>query len=127
MRKFARPANKSYETLIEHSRDPLVPMKLQFFAFIAGILKPYPTIFQTNRPMVPFMCDELMKILDQLLRLMFRRDALEEADTTLKKLKKKWLTDKSYHLNDGLVDLGAATKNLLEKSQLSFEKKKKKI
>ena len=75
--------------------------------------------------MVPFMCDELMKILDQLLCLIFRRNALEEADTALKKLKKKWLTGKSHHLEDGLVDLGAATKNLFEKAQVSFERKRK--
>ena len=71
------------------------------------------------------MCDELMKILDQLSRLIFCRNALEEADTALKKLKKKWLTDESHHLEDGLVDLGAATKNLLEKTQVSFERKRK--
>ena len=100
-------------------------MKLQFFAFIAGILKPYLTIFQKNRPMVLFMCDELMKILDLLLHLIFRKKALEEADAALKKLKKKWLTDESHHLEDGLVDLGAATKNLLEKTQVSFERKRK--
>ena len=110
--KSLRPANKSYETLVKHYRDPLVPMKLQFFAFIAGILKPYLTIFQTNRPMVPFMCDELMKILDLLLHLIFRKKALEEADAALKKLKKKWLTDESHHLEDGLVDPHTATKNL---------------
>ena len=71
--KSLRPAKKSYRTLIKHYRDPLVLMKLQFFAFIAGILKPYLTTFQTNRPMVPFMCDELMETLHQLLRLIFSK------------------------------------------------------
>ena len=75
--------------------------------------------------MVPFVCDELMKMLDQRLGLIFCGNALEEADTALKKLKKKWLTDESHHLEDGLVDLGAATKNLLEKTQVSFERKRK--
>ena len=97
---------------------------LWFCRFCRILLKPYLTIFQINRPMVPFMCDELMKILDQLLHLIFCRNALEEADTALKKFKRKWLTDESHHLEDGLVDLGAATKNLLEKT-LSFERKRK--
>ena len=39
--------------------------------------------------MVPFMCDELMETLHQLLRLIFLKNAQEEADTALKKLKKK--------------------------------------
>ena len=109
--------------MVKHYRDPLVRMKLQFFAFIAGILKPYLTIFQKNRRMVPFECDELMKILDLLLRLVFRRKALEEPDTALKKLKKKWLTDESHHLEDGLVDLGPATKSLLEKPKYLLKEK----
>ena len=41
--------------LIKHYIDPVEPMKLQFFAFIAEIVKPYLSIFQTNRLMVPFM------------------------------------------------------------------------
>ena len=74
--------------------------------------------------MVPFMCDELMKILDQLLCLIFCRNTLEEADTALKKLKKKWLTDESHHFKDGLVDRGASSNNQLEETQVSFEKKR---
>ena len=70
--------------------------------------------------MVSFMCNERMKILDLLLRLIFHRKALEEADAALKKLKKNWLTDESHHLKDGLVDLGTATKNLSEKTEVSF-------
>ena len=96
-------------------------MKLQFSDFITEILTPYLTIFQTNRPVVSFMCDELIKMLDQLLLLIFRRNALEEVDTTLKKLKKikikkKWLTDESHHLEDGLVDFWRCNKESVGKN-----------
>ena len=75
--------------------------------------------------MVPFMRDELETSLTQLLRLMFRKDAFDKADTPLKRLNKKWLTKTKHHLEDGLVDLGAATKDLLKKAQTSAERKRK--
>ena len=63
-------------------------------------------------------------ILNQLLRLMFRIDALDKSGTQLKRLN-KWLTKTKHHLEDGLVDLGEATKDLLEKAPISAERKRK--
>ena len=75
--------------------------------------------------MLLFMRDELQTILNQLLHLTFRKDFLDKADTPLKRLNKKWLTRAKHHLKDGLVDLGAATKDLLGKAQISAERKRK--
>ena len=75
--------------------------------------------------MVPFMRDELQTILNQLLHVIFRKDALDKADTPLTRLNKKWLTKTKHYLEDGLVDLGLANKYLLEKVQTSAERKRK--
>ena len=123
--KSKRPSNKSYETLVKYRTDVLVPCKLQFFAFVAGILKPFLQIFQTDRPMLPFMLKELERVFDQLIRLVMKRDAIKEADTIIRKLKEKWLKDMNNQLEEDLVDLGAATKDLLAKTQVSAEKKRK--
>ena len=77
-----------------------------------------------GNPMVPFMRDELETILNQLLHLIFRKDALDKAGTPLKRLNKNWLTKTKRHLEDGLVDLGTATKDLLKK-RISAERKRK--
>ena len=122
--KSSRPKNKSYETLVDHYTDPLVPAKLQFFAFIASIFKGYLVTFQTDKPMVPFMCSELENILNRLIRLVFKREAIELADSIVKKLKESWLTNKSNHLESNFVDIGAATKELLKNVQTSAEKKR---
>ena len=53
--KSKLPQNKSYETLVAYHQYLLIPAKLQFFIFIAGILKPYLVVFQTDSPMIPFM------------------------------------------------------------------------
>ena len=62
---------------------------------------------------------------NQLARLVMRRDVIKEADTILKKLKEKWLKDVNNQLEEDLVDLGAATKDLLTKIQISAKKNRK--
>ena len=49
-------------SLLNAFSDPLVPVKLHFFSFVAGIFEPYLTCFQTDAPIVPFMFDELSAI-----------------------------------------------------------------
>ena len=90
--KSKRPKNTSYETLTKHYKD-LVPAKLQFFAFVASIFQLFLVRFQTNSPMIPFMFSELEKIFNQLLRFVYRKDAIDQAGTILNKIKKEWLTN----------------------------------
>ena len=45
--------NKSYVILVTYQKDLLIPAKLHFFVFIAGILKPYLVVFQTDSPLYP--------------------------------------------------------------------------
>ena len=71
--------------------------------------------------MVSFMFAELEKIFDKLHWLIFRQEPLAAPITN--KLKKKWLNNTEYHLESGLVDLGAATKVLLNDVMVSAQKK----
>ena len=103
--------NTSYEILVKHYKDPLVPAKLQFFAFVASIFQPYVLIFQTNSPMIPFMFSELEKIFNQLIRLVFRKGAIDQASTVSKKIKKDWHTNKKNYLEDDLIDVDSATRS----------------
>ena len=73
------PQIKSYKQLVECYSDPLVPAKLYFFSFVAGIFEPYLTRFQTDAPMVPFIFDELSAIFKKLVGLIFKKDAIDNA------------------------------------------------
>ena len=73
--------------------------------------------------MIPFMFSELEKIFNQLIRLVFRKDPIGQASTISKKIKKEWLTNKKNYLEDGLVDVGPATRYLLQQAKVSAEKK----
>ena len=109
--KSKHPSNKSYEELVKYHTDVLVPCKLQFFAFITSMCKPFLQIFQTDRPMLPFLLHELERLTNQLV--------IKEADTILEKLKEKWVKDVNNQLEEDMVDLGLATKDLLTKTQIS--------
>ena len=97
--------------MVKHFKDPLVPAKLQFFAFVASIFQPYVLIFQTNSPMIPFMFSELEKIFNQLIRLVFRKGAIDQASTVSKKIKKDWHANKNNYLEDDLIDVDSATRS----------------
>ena len=74
-----RPKIKSYEWLVECYSDPLVPVELLFFLFVAGMFEPYLTRFQTDTPMVPFMFGKLSAIFKKLVGLIFKKDAIDNA------------------------------------------------
>ena len=51
--KSKRPKCKSYFTLGNALKDNLIVAKLQFFAFVANLVEPFLTKYQTEKPMVP--------------------------------------------------------------------------
>ena len=74
--------------------------------------------------MIPFVFSQLEEIFNQLIRLVFRKDAIDQAGTISKKIKKEWLTNKKNYLEDGLVDVGSAARYLLQQAKVSAGKKR---
>ena len=119
-----RANNKSYKTLVKHSTDPLMPTKFKFSEYIASVFEPYVTLFQTDAPLIPFMYEQLKEIYDKLLSIIFKIDSLEQVNIS-KKLKASWLNKKKQQLENGLVNVGAATKLKLKAAKVLLEKKRK--
>ena len=61
------PKCASFSELSEAIKDPLVIAKLHFFVNVAKLLKPYLTLFQSEKPLVPFIGKELGKILKSIM------------------------------------------------------------
>ena len=99
-------------------------IKIPLFPFVASIFQSYLVIFKTNSAMIPFMFSELEKIFNQLITLLFRKYAIDQSSTVSKKIKKEWLTNKQNCLEDGLVDVGSATRYLLQQAKISAEKRR---
>ena len=56
--------------------------------------------------------------------MVFKTDSPEEASIS-KKLKRSWLNEKEHQLENGLVNVGAATKFKLSAAKVSLETKRK--
>ena len=53
--KYKQPSSKSYANVNAAVEDPMIPAKLTFFGFVAGILQPILMKYQSDKPMVPYM------------------------------------------------------------------------
>ena len=83
------PQIKSYERLVKWYSHSLIPAKLHFFSFVAGIFQPCLIRFQTDAPMVLFMFDELSAVFKKLVGLIFKKDAIDNAQSIASMLNEK--------------------------------------
>ena len=60
--KLSAFQQKLYDTLKAAVLDELVIAKLGFFSCLAGMCKPFLTVYQTDRPMIPFLYGDLFKL-----------------------------------------------------------------
>ena len=120
--KSSRPSIKSYQVVLDHYTDKLIPCKFQFFSFIASIFEPYLRIFHTDFPMLPFMYEEFQKVFTKLLGLICKQDAIPN-DKDFKKLDEKWLNEKQNFLDTHQMDIGAATQASAKDLQITSGKK----
>ena len=76
--KSRRPNSKSYDVTVKGAKDELTVAKLSFFSFIAGLLKPYLTKFQTDQPMIPFLAKDLESMYKSLMGLILRKESFDD-------------------------------------------------
>ena len=74
-----RPKTKSYEVVRECLKDPCFVAKLHFFKCIANQLQPFLAKYQTSKPMLPFLSDDLCMIIRSLMRRFIKSDILQDA------------------------------------------------
>ena len=75
------PKCASFSELSEAIKDPLVIAKLHFFVNVAKLLKPYLTLFQSEKPLVPFIGKELGKILKSIMERFLNKKVLPDNQT----------------------------------------------
>ena len=103
-------ANTSFDHLKKAIDDPLIPVKLAFFfQEIASKLNSFLLVFQTDKPMIPFLIEVLENLLRTLLAEFIKKDVLQTACSTLKLIKIDIL-DKKVPKSVGDLDLGFSIK-----------------
>lgn len=125
--KSNRPNNKSYENLVHFHKINAVPLRLQFFIDLSSQLKGFLELFQTDRPMVPFLETRLADIFKMLLKMIVKPeifDELTKSGSSSLKLVKFDLSKSANLVHHELVKLPTATKSLLKSSTMSTDKKR---
>ena len=74
MPKYKRSSSKSYANVKAAVEDPMTPAKLKFFSFVTGILQPILMKYQSDKAMVPYMYQDLLKLLRKLMQLIVKPD-----------------------------------------------------
>ena len=98
---------KQFLLLTKKILDPLVQAKMKFMEFLAHKLNTFLRGFQTDQPMVPFLCETLEDLARSILGMFVKNETLREADTVLKFIKLD-VTDRAIFKQAVDVGMGAA-------------------
>ena len=112
--KSKRPKSKGCEHLKSAVEDLLTPAKLQFFSFFASLFEPFLVMYQTDQPMIPYMYNDLQKLLRKLILLIVKPDLLLNCKSATD-MKNLYFSDKSNLLKLKAINRGfTATSTLKE-------------
>ena len=64
--------------------DPFIVSKLRFFTYVSGLVEPFFTLFQIDKPMIPFMYLSLKDLVLKLLEIIVKPNVLESYGTGCK-------------------------------------------
>ena len=109
MRKSRQPQGKSFTILKDSCNDPPMKTKLKFLEFVSNKLNKFLRGYQTDQPMIPFLCNSLKEVLISLLQIFILNDTIKKADTTLKLIKID-TSDVNLHKPYDSIQIGTAAK-----------------
>ena len=119
------PGNKSFRVVSAAVKDKLLKAKLLFFKAMAELCHPFLEDFQTERPVMPFMCEALTSLLRALMCKVIKPEVLDKARTA-SKLSAVNVSDSSLHMAHNKLDVGFLTQkavtaaNASDRSVLEF-------
>ena len=94
------------EVIKDCLKDPCFIAKLHFFKCIASQLQPFLLKYQTDRPMTPFLSDDLCLIIRSLMRTFIKPD---QQETSADKLVKIDVADHKILMSKKRVHIGFAS------------------
>ena len=108
-----RPSSKSYLAVKKGVEDELLLAKLSFFSYIASLLQPYLTKYQTDNLLLPFLGKDLERLHMSLLQLVIKPDVLDKCGSPPALLQID-SSDKSIYLKLKDIHFGFSTEEELK-------------
>ena len=119
MPKYKRASSKSYANVKAAVEDP--PAKLPFFSFVAGILQPILMKYQSDKPMVSYMYQDLLKRLRKLIQLIVKPDIVANCSSAMD-LKCIDLDDKNVIMKPKDMSIGFGLRNIITELKRCYYK-----
>ena len=107
--KSKQPAGKSYPILVTAIEDKLIQAKMKLVEYISSKLNVFLRGFQTDQPMVPFLCEALERLLRLFMSMFILGEVMSNANTLMKLLKVQ-VTDKGLYKPLNTIDIGLGAK-----------------
>ena len=82
-----QPTCKSHNIVKNATGDVLLPLQLHTFNSIAQHLQPFLELYQTDRPMLPFLADDVHTMLKALMKRFVKSEILKDAHSLVKLVK----------------------------------------
>ena len=109
--KSKQPTCKTFITLVNAVNDLLTPLKVSFFSYFASLLHPFLVKYQSEKPLIPYLYDDLTKCLKNILRVIVKEETLDCLGKDLSKID----LNKSCNLKSRKdYHLGLATEAMLK-------------
>ena len=105
-KKIKEPTNKSFKELEGILCDNLFTARLNFFLLVAREVEPFLKLYQTDKPMVPFLCADLRNFMETFIKV----EVLKEAPSTIKLIKSRCY---QTNIEVSKVKVGFITENIL--------------
>ena len=110
--KYKWPSSKSYWNVKAAVEDPMTPAKLMFFSFLAGILQSVLVKYQSDKPMVPYIYQDLLKLLRKLMQLIVKPNIVAYCSSAINR-KCIDLDDKNVIIKPKDTNIGFDTWNII--------------
>ena len=103
-----QPKSKSFLNVQESVKDKLILLKFEVSSFVTSKLKPYFLVYQTDQPMIPFMCSDLERLLWNIVNSFVKQKFIDKCSTLIQ-LKEIYIHKKDNLLKEKSIKLGFAT------------------
>ncbi|XP_013856113.1 uncharacterized protein LOC106511946 [Austrofundulus limnaeus] len=107
------PCTKSFIAAQKIVEDELIPAKLNFFIMVAREITPFLKLYQTDKPMLPFMSKDLTNMLRSLMEKFIKPGVMKDATTAVKLLQVDF-ADTENHMDLTKLKVGFISQRALE-------------
>ena len=112
--KSRRPGSKSYNAVLAGLEDPLTTAELIFFSYLSSLLEPYLKKYQTGKPTVSSMYQDLKILIKSLLKLITKFSVIGKCKSGAQ-IAGLDLSDLSILLDAKNIKMGFAMEEIVQK------------